>query len=423
MSKVPENKPPPAHCAMTVEQMVQGASDASFAINDRHQVVAWNNSAERLFGYYADEVVGHQCAEILQAILPGGEPLCQPDCEVYDCYVRCMPGGVPCCRIRRKDGSWVSVCYSSMVVPEQIRKNSDEKIMAVIFLHEKEEQYVQMPQSGLLQIFTLGKFALTVNGVSIAIEKWKRKQALTLLKILVINLDRPVHRERILDYLWPDVDEERGWGRLKVTMYYLRTQLRTHGVKEDAVQTIGDAYLLRRDAVLIDSQSFEKFATEGRMMQMQGCIDEALSCYQKAEFLYHGDYMEQDVYADWCAEERGRLGEIHLDMLSRKAECHAHRKEFEEAVQECRKALIQDPCRESFHYSLMQYLVKLNRSDWAVTQYHHCRRVLEDELGVEPMPEIEILYEKIRTQQNNLRQGYSSNNRFVRRAMCATQKH
>ena len=385
--------------AISVSQLVEGASDAAFAIDDHHQVIAWNQSAEKLFGYTPDEVIGRRCAEVLQSVLPGGEPLCMPDCEVFRCIHDGKSKGVPCCKARTKNGAWVNISYSSIVMPGQIQEQPSGAAVAVVLLHEKENRLMQGSKQGLLQIFTLGKFALAANGCGLEIEKWKRRQAVTLLKILVTHLDRPVHRERILDCLWPDVDEERGWGRLKVTMYYLHTQLRTSGAGDDAIQTVGNAYLLRRDAVWVDWENFEKLVTEGRALQAKERIDEALRCYDEAQFLYRGDYLEQDVFADCFAEERERLGEIHMELLTRKAECHAQRGEYVEAVQVCRKALVQDPCRESFHCLLMRYLVQLGRVDWAIAQFRHCQTVLAREFGVDPMPETQRLYREIREQQ------------------------
>lgn len=64
---------------ISVSQLLEGASDAAFAIDDHHHVIAWNQSAEKLLGYTPDEVIGRRCAEVLQSVLPGGEPLCMPD--------------------------------------------------------------------------------------------------------------------------------------------------------------------------------------------------------------------------------------------------------------------------------------------------------------------------------------------------------
>jgi DNA-binding SARP family transcriptional activator len=76
-------------------------------------------------------------------------------------------------------------------------------------------------------------------------------------------------------------------------------------------------------------------------------------------------------------------------------DCHAEHGHYAEAVQVCRTALVRDPCRESFHRALMEHLVHLGRADWALAQYHSCRRILARELGVEPMPETRRLHRQI----------------------------
>ena len=184
-------------------------------------------------------------------------------------------------------------------------------------------------------------------------------------------------------------------------MYYLRTQLRASGADEDTVQTVGSAYLLRRDAVWMDSENFEKLVSKGRVLQDKNRYEEAVQCYDEAQCLYRGDYLEQDVYDDWCAEERVRLGEIYMEMMTRKAECHAEQNEYDKAVDVCRKGLVKDCCRESLHRSLMKYLVQLGRTDSAIAQFRQCQTVLEREFGVEPMPETKHLHEQILAQQNN----------------------
>lgn len=383
--------------ATSVAQFVEGASDAAFAIDDRHAVVAWNRAAVQLLGYAPGEAIGRDCADVLKAVLPGGEPLCTPCCEVYRCFRNCEPRGVSRCRVRRKDGAWLTVEYSSLVMPRQPQEPGCGAIVAVVFLHELERPQAGAALSGTLQVFALGKFGLAINGGGLAVDKWKRKQAVTLLKYLVTQLDRPVHRERILECLWPDVDEQRGWGRLKVTLYYLRTQLRAAGVDACAVLTVGDAYLLKGSAIWVDAAQFEKLVSEGRTLQGAGRIDEALRCYGQAQDLYRGDYFEQDVFADWCAEERERFAEIFLEMMARKAQCHGMRGEHAEAVDVCRKALVRDPCRESCHRDLMENLARLGHPDRAIAQFRHCQAVLAAELGVEPMPETQGLYRQILT--------------------------
>jgi DNA-binding SARP family transcriptional activator len=238
-----------------------------------------------------------------------------------------------------------------------------------------------------------------MGGQSVAVDKWKRKQAVTLLKYLVTQLGRPVHRERIVDCLWPDVDQGRGWDRLKVTMSYLRRELRAAGMDEGILKTVGDAYLLRRDMVSVDAETFETLAAEGSALQRRQQWDEALRNYNEAEQLYRGDYLEEDVYVDWCAEERERLHELYLEVLADMAQCHAERGRYAEAARICRTALVREPCRESIHRTLMEYLVQLGRPDRALEQFHTCKRILDQEQGVDPMPETLCMYEEILAQR------------------------
>jgi len=209
-----------------IHEVIDLASDAAFAVNRRCHVAAWNQRAERMLGYAQDEVIGRPCSDILQAVLPGGEPLCAPHCEPFRCFQSCQPHGIRSCRIRRKNGDWRTVGYSSLVTSTEVRRLRDDAVLAVVFLHDGENEQESTLREHTLRVFTLGGFGLTMAGKGVAIDKWVRKQSLTLLKYLVTQAGRPIHRERILDCLWPQTDPHRGWDRLKVTISYLRQQLR-----------------------------------------------------------------------------------------------------------------------------------------------------------------------------------------------------
>lgn len=276
-------------------------------------------------------------------------------------------------------------------------------MVAIVFLHEKEQEHIQMLPRGKLQVSTLGSFGLAVGGRDVTLQKWKRKQAVTLLKFLVTQVGRPIHRERIFDCIWPNIDEGRGWDRLKVTMCYLRRQLRTTGMGEGILKTVGNAYLLRRDAVTVDAETFETLTAEGWALQRRQQWDEALHRYNEAESLYRGDYLEEDVYADWCAEERERLRELYLEMLADMAQCYTECGRYAEAARVCRTALVREPCRESVHRTLMEHLVRLGRPDQALAQFHACKRILAQELAVDPMPETQHLYQNILAGKTNVK--------------------
>ncbi len=385
----------PGRVTLDPREVVHFASDPALVIDKDLKVLAWNDGATDLLGYAAEHTLGRRCFEVLQAILPGGEPLCTPDCEGGLCFGRCRPFAVNACLARHRDGGWVKLGISTVVVPGTAAERGTGSVATVLFLRPSGRtppvERVDQP----LRVFTFGHFGVAHGDRGLDVDTWVRKHALTVLKYLVTRLGSSVHREQLIECVWPDVDETRGRERLKVTLHFLRRQLRAAGVGKDVIETTGNGYMLRRETVWVDAEAFERSAAEGWNWQRQGQIDLALRCYEDARHLYRGDYFEEDPYAEWCAEERERLREIFIEVLARMAEAYAERGRYTEAARACRIALVREPCREFFHRALMECSARLGRPDWAVNQFRRCRQVLIKELGVEPAAETCQLYRQV----------------------------
>lgn len=376
--------------------LVDLASDAAMAIGDDSQVVAWNQRAASLLGYAPEQALGRPCYDILQAMLPSGEPLCTPECEGKSCFARHSPFAVRRCLLRHKDGRWLRASISTLVAPALNGDDADAAtVAAVVFLQPTKEVASGTSASHQLRISTFGRFCLSVTNHGLPINRWYRKHALTLLKLLVTHRGEAVHREHVIECLWPDANERRGRERLKVTTYFLRQQMRAAGIRGDIVTVENATYALRRDAVWLDCEVFESLFNEGRLLERHGRLKEALVCFEKAERVYKGDYLAEERYADWCAEERERLREVYFDVLGHMVNGYLESGDHERAVQLCRLALSRDSCRESFHRTLMICLLHLGQCDRAIVHYHRYRQVLKAELDVEPAPEIERLYRQL----------------------------
>lgn len=373
--------------------LVDNASEAAFAVDGSMLIRRWNRAAQELLDYTPQEVIGRPCASILQAINANGQPLCVPNCEGQRCFQNAQSFTSPSCFARNKEDGWVPINVES-VVPTRSPDSSGNSVLAVIFLKsEKAKSTVVSGQT--LQIFTFGRFGLSVGGKVVAIGKWDRKQALTLLKFLLTRLGRAVHRDVLVENLWPDADEHSGRERLKVNIYALRRELRAAGMSDCILETVGDAYMLRREAVWMDAMVFENCIAVASTQQKQKKWEEAIKRYTEAQRLYRGDYLEEDIHTDWCAEERERLREVYLEMLASLAECFSEIGDFAKAVSVCRIVLVDDPCRERIHRMIMENLLHLGRLDSAAAQYHQCETVLARELGVAPSADLHHLYDQI----------------------------
>ena len=378
-----------------LRSLVDRASDAALAIDGRMRVVAWNARAESLLGYSRQEALDQPCGAILQAVLPDHAPLCAPACEGKRCFARHAPFNVPDCSLRHKDGRWVQATIGSLVFPVSRGGHAAAAALAIVLLRPQEEAARLAPADGNLRVLTFGRFELSAHGRDLPIDRWHRRHALTLLKILVTHRHEALHREYLIACLWPDADERRGRERLKVTTHFLREQLRASGVGGDAVKVSGPAYALDCESIGIDCESFERRYEEARRLAQRGRRDDALASLEEAARLYRGDYLKEDLYAEWCAEERARLRESHFDVLGHIVDIHLDRGDFEEAAVVSRRGLVQEPCREGFHRALMISLARLGQRDRLSAHYQHCRQVLKAELGVGPMPETERLYREL----------------------------
>jgi len=367
-------------------KLIAHASDAGFVVDGRQRVLAINDAAAELLGTCAAEMVGVSCDHLLKAVQPDGGHLCSSQCEAIVGLRHCHPYTSAGCFVQRQDGSRVSVAMRTIAIPGD--PADVDRPVAMIFLSRVGSALtVSAGSDARIRIHTLGKFATSYRGCCLPLEQWPRKQAIQLLKLLAAHVGRPVHRERLVEHLWPDADPDAAWARLKVTVHFLRQRLRDAGFTQEAIVTADASYLLRRDCVWIDALAFEEQVREGRAHQNAGRIGEAINAYEEARQLYSGDYMEADLYADWCAEERERLSEIYLELLSALAELRFIRSEYALAAQTCQTALVREPCRESLHRRLINSFIAMRRTESAVRQYGRCLDILRAELGVAPAPE------------------------------------
>ncbi|GAB4282507.1 MAG: hypothetical protein Kow0058_00980 [Roseovarius sp.] len=370
------------------------ASDAAFALSGGLRILAWNRPAERVFGVAAADAIGRRCCDVVSAELPSGESLCGPDCHGGLCFTKQIPFSVDDCLVRGTGRTPVRVRISSLIVPEEGAADAS-RTCALVFLHRLDGAGAEPAMPRPLHIRMLGRFSVTLNERHVPVESWPRKAAVAVLKMLAMHADRPVPRERLVEFLWPDADERHGRDRLKVAIYSLRQLLGS----ADLVEHADNAYALRAGAVLLDVAVFERLVGEGMRHARQDRPELAVASLGDALRLYRGDYLEEDLYEEWCAEERMRLRELYFEAAECLAETLMQLRRHDEAGRVCLEALARESCRELFHRIRMECLLAEGRAEEAERQYRRCREALDRELGVEPLPETRRLAARIRAER------------------------
>ncbi|WP_258361146.1 ATP-binding protein [Moorella sulfitireducens] len=118
---------------------------------------------------------------------------------------------------------------------------------------------------------------------------------------------------------------------------------------------------------------------------------------------YQGDFLEGftvsgcQEYYEWQAIERERYRQLALRGLTRLYELYEELGNINAALDTLERALAIEPLQEHLVCAAMRLLCLLGRRPQAIQKYHQLRKLLDDELGVPPMPQTQALYDAIIT--------------------------
>ena len=210
-----------------------------------------------------------------------------------------------------------------------------------------------------IEIRMLGRFEVLANGRPCSADPWRRKQAAGLVKLLALARYRTMHREQLMDLLWPEVPVDLAAPRLHKAAHFAR-----HGFPDPAAAIVLRAdtiSLLPDHEVDVDAIAFEQAATAAISLGTQQAATRALDGYG-------GLLLPDDLYEPWAEQSRERLSVLHQQLLRQ-----AHQWE---------QLLDIDPADEEAHVALMR--AHLDRGDRtsALRQFERMDRTMRRELGI-----------------------------------------
>ena len=180
----------------------------------------------------------------------------------------------------------------------------------------RDGTFVSRPRDDGTEGFAIrgfGGFSLSVGGRPLDLSILKPRVR-ALLRFLVLNTGRPVHREVIVEALWPDGDRASGARSLHVALSSVRRLLDAPDGWATLVRD-GDAYRLDiRDGVRFDVADFERGAVEGRRARAEGRDDDAREAFERALHAYRGELMPEDGPADWVVDQRDRCRSLVVEV-------------------------------------------------------------------------------------------------------------
>ena len=120
----------------------------------------------------------------------------------------------------------------------------------------------------------------------------------------------------------------------------------------------------------------------------------AEEAYREAIDLHHGIYLPNRLYEDWSSEERERLQVLTLGAIITLAELELTQNPMESVRLASQAIQIDAAWEDAYRVQMQAYLNKGNRP-MAIKTYRNCVKVLEEEFGIEPLPETQRLFREI----------------------------
>ena len=253
------------------------------------------------------------------------------------------------------------------------------------------------PEESTVVVRLLGGLQVAVSGAPVADGAWRLRRARTLIKLLALSPERRLHREQLVEALWPDGGSSPAG--LHQVLYVARKALSTADAEAGGALAMRDDVVeLAAEGLWVDVDAFELAAAAAR----RGAD---LDAYQAALDLYGGELLPEDRYESWAAARRESLRELHLALLIEQSELLRAAEEDQAAVEALLRAIAEDPMHEGAHRSLMRTFAATGRRQQALAQYQQLKQLLSEQLAAEPDPETSALYREILASQHGDRDG------------------
>jgi predicted ATPase/DNA-binding SARP family transcriptional activator len=239
-----------------------------------------------------------------------------------------------------------------------------------------------------VRIRLLGGFGVDRDGTPVPSREWRLRKARTVVKLLALAPDQRLHRDVLLEVLWPGRDVASAVNNLHQALHVARRVLAGDAPHAGLLELRDDVVVLSAGKLVdVDVRRFERLAGLARAGGEPADLRAAIAAYT-------GDLLPEDRFEEWALRRREELRESVCDLLVDVGEKGA---EEAEALAALQRVLAMDSLHERAVRALMRRLAAVGRRSEALTRYERLRDDLRTAYGTEPDPETRRLFRDLLT--------------------------
>ncbi|MFL6103698.1 MAG: BTAD domain-containing putative transcriptional regulator [Actinomycetes bacterium] len=247
----------------------------------------------------------------------------------------------------------------------------------------------------MLTVGVLGPLEVRRDGRPLPVPSGKTTE---LLIRLALDAGQAVTAERLIEDLWGDDAAATARNTLQSKVSQLRRAL-------DDPAIVGGGrggYTLELDAGRVDALEVVGLAAAAAAARRAGDAAAALEAATEGLELFRGDVLADAGDGAWLHPHRSRLDEVRLGLLEDRAAARVDLGAGGEVIAELEWLLGQHPLREGLWASLITALYRAGRQADALAACRRVRRLLIDELGIEPGRSLRELERQVLQQSGGL---------------------
>jgi DNA-binding SARP family transcriptional activator len=252
-----------------------------------------------------------------------------------------------------------------------------------------------------LRLYLFGPFRVVVEGRELREADWTRRKAASLVKLLAFQPHRRMHREKLAETLYPELEPKAATENLHRMVYEARRSLEPDlrpGAKSRFIAVAKQQILLTAphgpSDIWIDLEEFEQRAAAALKSAQISACEEVLA-------LYGGELLPGDDYDDWVLARRELTTALFHELLHHTARLYTQSGALAEAIECYRRLTTHVPTDEQGHREMMRLFAQTGDHAQAERQYQFCLNALERFLSVKPQRETIELREQIAAAASN----------------------
>jgi predicted ATPase/DNA-binding SARP family transcriptional activator len=250
----------------------------------------------------------------------------------------------------------------------------------------------------VVRIRLLGGFGASTAGRSLPASAWRLRKAKTLIKLLALEPAHTLHRDQLIDALWPELDPDAGRNNLHQVVHAARKALSALDVDGSAVLEMHDDLLTlgRGTPVLTDLDELQSAVRDA----------EAAGHHDRIAELLHespGELLPEDAYEPWLHSHAAAFQAWRAQLVMDVAEAQLGSGEADRAVVLLAPVVGVDPLNEPASRAMMRALAGSGRRSEALMVYERLRDELQDKLASEPEATTRELFRDLLTDDDGSR--------------------